>query len=291
VRFATSWEGLQLANTTHHGFYSCLMPSLFPTVELSVPALTPVGVHFLTVQSPALGRRADLCLYLPPSAATDALPLVTLLHGVYGSHWAWLFKGGAHQVLERLITDEGLPPMALAMPSDGLWGDGSGYLRHLDADYRRWIVQEVPAAAALVSPSLQQNPQFLCGLSMGGYGALRLGALYPSQYTAISAHSSVTNADDLQQFILEGSGPFHLAEDEPLSAIQCLQANAAKLPPLRFDCGLDDNLLEANRQLHTDLQQAGISHHYEEFPGGHTWDYWHEHLADSLRFFVANLIA
>jgi hypothetical protein len=33
----------------------------------------------------------------PNEAKAESLPLVILLHGVYGSHWAWLFKGGAHR--------------------------------------------------------------------------------------------------------------------------------------------------------------------------------------------------
>jgi S-formylglutathione hydrolase FrmB len=259
----------------------------FPSVEISEPVYAPRGVHFITVKSPALRRRADLTVVVPFGMEGQRLPLVTLLHGVYGSHWAWLFKGGAQAVLTRLMVEKNLPPLALAMPSDGLWGDGSGYLRHADADYRSWIVDEVPAAAALVAPAIQHAPQFLCGLSMGGYGALRIGALNADRYAAISAHSSVTNAADLQQFVLEGSGLFDLIEDQPLEVIHCLKANADSLPPLRFDCGLDDDLLESNRRLHLELDAANIPHFYQEYPGGHSWEYWNDHLADSLRFFAA----
>ena len=259
----------------------------FPTIELSDPRFTPPGVHFITVQSPALRRRADLSLFIPPSAdPTAPLPLVTLLHGVYGSHWAWLYKAGAHEVLTRLMDTENLPPLALVMPSDGLWGDGSGYLRHRDADYRAWIIDEVPAAVAHRAPGTVASPRFLCGLSMGGYGALRLGALYADRILGVSAHSSVTDSADLQRFILEGSGPFDLDEDQPLAVIDCLRSQSAPLPRFRFDCGTEDILLDANRRLHQELQAAGIGHEYVEYPGGHTWDYWRTHLADSLRFFA-----
>jgi enterochelin esterase-like enzyme len=107
----------------------------FRTLEISDTALLGGGIHHVTVKSAALRRRADVSFYVPPVVQADKLPLVILLHGVYGSHWAWLFKGGAHRVLDRLIMEENLPPMMLAMPSDGLWGDGSGYLRHREADH------------------------------------------------------------------------------------------------------------------------------------------------------------
>lgn len=261
----------------------------FPSIELSNPEYTPDGFHFITVKSPALNRRADISVFIPGSESTEPLPLVTLLHGVYGSHWAWLFNAGAHQVLTHLIENEGLPRMALAMPSDGLWGDGSGYLRHEDSDYRTWIVNEVPAAVAHLAPNIKRMPHFLCGLSMGGYGTLRIGALHPASFAALSAHSSVTNLGDLQSFVLSGTHPFHLSENEPLDALNCLLANASSLPPFRFDCGADDPLLESNRSLHSNLDAAGIPHVYEEFAGGHTWKYWREHLSDSLRFFAQTL--
>ncbi len=262
---------------------------MFHTVELSHPDLTPPGVHFITVKSAALGRRADLSCYVPPHHETAALPLVILLHGIYGSHWAWLFKGAAHQVLNQLIAQEGLPPMVLAMPSDGLWGDGSGYLRHQDADYAAWIVNEVPAAAALVSPGCDQKPRFIAGLSMGGYAAMRLGALHADKFAAISAHSSATALEQLINAVQEPAHAFDLAEQAPVSVIGCIKANAHRLPPLRFDCGTDDFLIEPNRGLHREMTAAGITHDYTEFPGAHTWDYWRKHLADSLRFFARHL--
>jgi len=258
---------------------------VFRTFELSNPALTPEGVSFVTVKSAALHRRADITFYVPPGTQADSLPLVTLLHGVYGSHWAWLFKGAAHQVLDRLIREENLPPMMLAMPSDGLWGDGSGYLRHTSADHARWIIEEVPAAAAQVDPRCAQSPRFIGGLSMGGYGALRLGALHPEQFAGISAHSSISDAGQMQGFVEETAEQFDLSETHSLQVLECLKLNAHRLPPLRFDCGTEDTLIEHNRTLHRELESAGIPHTYEEFPGGHSWEYWHEHLADSLRFF------
>lgn len=262
-------------------------PPAFRTIELSDPALSPAGVHFITVKSAALRRRADLTVYLPPGTKpeTGSLPLVTLLHGVYGSHWAWLFKGAAHHVLDRLIREEGLPPMMLAMPSDGLWGDGSGYLRHATADYTRWIIDEVPAAAAEIDSRCVQSPRFIAGLSMGGYGALRLGALHPDQFAGISAHSSISDAAQMQGFIEETPAQFDLADDQPSHVLDCMKLNAHRLPPVRFDCGSEDILIEHNRTLHRELDLAGIPHSYEEFPGAHTWEYWNEHLADSLRFF------
>lgn len=263
----------------------------FPTVEISYPRFMPPGVNQVTVKSPALRRRGDITFYRPTSVVEGtSLPLVILLHGVYGSHWAWLGKGGAHLTLERLIHAENLSPMLIACPSDGLFGDGSGYLKHTDADYASWIVDDVPAAAALVDPAVNPKQQFITGLSMGGYGALRLGALHPDKFLAFSGMSSATDFDTLDQFVAASGHTYHLAETNPLDVLGCMVQNRKTLRPFRFDCGVDDDLLVANRRLHGDLEAAGISHEYVEHPGGHEWDYWETHLADQLRFFARQLV-
>jgi putative tributyrin esterase len=150
-------------------------------------------------------------------------------------------------------------------------------------------VNEVPAAAALVTANVTSGPRFIAGLSMGGYGAMRLGALHRDKFTAISAHSSATSLDQLMNAVQEPASAFDLQEEASLAVLDCIKANADRLPPLRFDCGTEDFLIEPNRQLHRDLVSACIEHEYAEFSGGHTWDYWHEHLADSLRFFAKHL--
>src|SRR5271166_5722261 len=133
------------------------MNSPFRTIEISEPRFEVEGLRWMTVKSPALRRRADLSLFVPrQAAATVNHPLVILLHGVYGSHWAWAMKGGAHRTAARMIDARQIPPMVLAMPSDGLWGDGSGYLIHRGEDFERWVVHEVPAAAREALPALSE---------------------------------------------------------------------------------------------------------------------------------------
>ncbi len=263
---------------------------MFRTIEISDPSFESDNLRHVTVKSAALGGRADLTLFVPPGVtAGRQIALVLLLHGVYGSHWAWALKGGAHRTAARLIAAREIPPMALAMPSDGLWGDGSGYLRHPEADFERWIVDEVPAAASQAFPALGAHPPlFISGLSMGGFGALRLAGKYPQRFRAAGGHSSITHFTRLGQFVEEpleryGCGP----EDQ--SVFETLSRNRERLPPLRFDCGTADPLLEANRELHRQLTAAGIPHEYQEFPGGHEWPYWQRHLEDMLRFFGKQL--
>ena len=266
--------------------------SKFRTIEVADRRFLHDGLLPVTFKSPSLRGRADMTLFVPPGVeSANDVPLVVLLHGVYGSHWAWSLKGGAHRTAARLIQEGAMPPMVLAMPSDGLWGDGSGYVRHGGgADYERYVVEDVPACVAEVVPAVgEASPWFIAGLSMGGFGALRLGAKYARRFRGVSGHSSITHFEQMSRFVeepLEAYGPLPAGEQSVLDAIE---RNRAELPPLRFDCGTDDPLIEDNRRLHGELDRLGIPHTYEEFPGGHEWPYWERHLADSLRFFAGVL--
>jgi S-formylglutathione hydrolase FrmB len=260
--------------------------SPFRTLEHSDPTLTTDNLTFVTVKSPALRRRSDVTVFVPPAArnATD-LPTIMLLHGVYGSHWAWALKGAAHLTAARLIDEGVLPPVALLMPSDGLWGDGSGYVAQADHDAERWIIDEVPALAReIVDGCTTDSPLLLAGLSMGGFGALRLAGKYPQRIAAAAALSTVTDVAQLDGLIEEDtSGWSDVPADRDV--LTALTGASGMLPPLRIDCGLDDPYLEANRDLHRALRRAGIAHHYAETPGGHDWAYWSRTLEDTLRFF------
>jgi len=265
----------------------------FRTLELSDPAFESENLRHLTVKSPNLDGRGDITVFVPSAAdgATlpPSLPLVTLLHGVYGSHWVWTGKAGVHLTAQRLIDAGELPPMLIAMPSDGLWFDGSGYLPHNERRFDEWIVDDVPNAVIEAGlPTDERAPRFICGLSMGGYGALRLGAAGADRFSAVAAHSSLTDFDQMRLFVEE---PLERYGGPPVerSVLAMMIARRAELPPVRFDCGVDDELIDDNRALHRDLLAADIAHEYAEHPGGHEWEYWARHIEDSLRFFAAHL--
>lgn len=255
--------------------------SAFKTLERGAID-TPVGpLQFATAYSRALGRRADLCVWLP---VEPPVAMLTLLHGVYASHWAWALCGGAHETAAALVAAGEIPPLMLAMPSDGLHHHGSGYVAHADADYESWIVDEVPALAVLVAgctPGLQA----IAGLSMGGYGALRLALRHADRYEAAVGMSSITRWQDMRLFV--GSLERYPEPEDP--DIGPLAAAALQRPALRIDCGRGDLLVEQNRALHAELVDAGVEHTYDEYPGGHEWAYWREHLADALRFVARSL--
>jgi S-formylglutathione hydrolase FrmB len=237
------------------------------------------GVFHACVRSRALGGgRADLSAV---QVGTKPVAVALFLHGVYGSHWSWNLQGGLAETARQLERSGRIPGLLIVTPSDGLAGDGSAYLDGVP-DYESWVADEAPAVAAEVVGAPSGLPLVICGLSMGGYGALRIAGRRRRQVTAASAHSAVTRLVDHRPF---GENTPHAAPAQHANLVDVLSSPGEPLPHIRFDCGLNDPLLAANRRLHTELDEAGVAHDYQEFPDGHSWAYWAAHVEDSLRFF------
>ena len=262
------------------------MESKFKTTEISNPEFESNNLRFITVKTKNLNGRGDICVFVPPVKETVDLPIVTLLHGVYGSAWIWAHKAGLHFTALKMMEQGLIKPMVIAMPSDGLWGDGSAYLPHNNANYEQWIVEDViTAVRENIDCTSEQSKLFISGLSMGGYGALRLGAKFPERYQAISGHSSITNKNQMHLFVEEDEANYTQTEAINEDVLELMVKNKEQLAPFRFDCGSNDLLIEFNRKLHSDLVKYQIAHQYQEFEGAHEWPYWQEHIKDSLLFF------
>src|SRR3546814_2950110 len=107
------------------------MTSKFRTIEVSDPRFETDHLRFITVKTPNLKGRGDICVFSPPGISTgQPVPVILLLHGVYGSAWSWAYGAGVHLQAMKMIESGEIPPVVIAMPSDGLWGDGSRSEEH-----------------------------------------------------------------------------------------------------------------------------------------------------------------
>jgi putative tributyrin esterase len=262
-------------------------PTRFRTVRASPPDALSAGLQFVTVQSPALAGRGDLAIFAPPGVALagEDVPLVVLLHGVYGSFWNWAFNGGAHDVLAKLMAQGEVGPMVLAMPSDGLAGEGTAYLDHGTADFERWVIDDVPACVAEAIPCVtDRSALMLAGNSMGGFGALRLAARHADRVAAASAHSPITDLDDLALFTADDLSATLGVPHHERSLAALMAPPGGETCRIHIDCGVHDPLIDSNRRLHEALDQSGVRHTYEEYDGAHDWASWHRRIGVGFKF-------
>jgi enterochelin esterase-like enzyme len=264
------------------------MEKRFRTLEISNPAYQPGNLTYVTVKSSNLKGRADCTFFIPPQLSLTGtnIPVVILLHGVYGSHWAWTYNINVHNIAIKLIEERRIQPMVLVMPSDGLFGDGSGYFNHGDKDFEKWIVKDVvDLIPEVLKVKANKVRLFITGLSMGGFGAIRLMAKYAKLFSAASGLSSITCLKDMLPFLANDEQRYYSKKFKTEELFAYLKKSKRKLPPFRLDCGTDDTLIKSNRLLHSMLENEGIPHVYEEFPGGHSNEYWNQNIDKTLIFF------
>lgn len=233
--------------------------------------------------SDALGRQIAFHVLLPQSVPAP-LPVLWLLHGLSDDHTTWLRRTS----IERYAAEQGL---AVVMPAV----DRSFYQDMANgARYWTFVSEELPALCGAWFPfSTARERNFAAGLSMGGYGALRLALAHPARY---AAGASLSGALDLNRRLREAGRPgsrVSLAEwrtifgnelsvegteaDLPFLAGR-VAGSAGPKPALFLSCGTEDELLGDTRDFHARLQQLGYAHVCEEGPGGHDWACWDAHI-------------
>ncbi|MHC4592244.1 MAG: alpha/beta hydrolase [Planctomycetota bacterium] len=235
----------------------------------------------------AISKQTNTTVLLPQEAEGGGpYPVLYLLHGLSDDDTTWTRCTS----IERYTAGM---PLIVVMP-DG----GRGY--YTDAQcgpaYERHILEDVIGLVDRFCPTIaNRDGRAIGGLSMGGYGAMKIGLKYPDRFCSVVSHSSVFDIErilgdpkraDEQLRLIFGDDPaqgdndvFRLAE----------QIDRGLLPALRFDCGTDDALLEHSRAFHRHLEGLGIPHEYEEFPGAHEWGYWDTHIQEALEFHAAAL--
>ncbi len=229
-----------------------------------------------------MGKQVGTNVIVPGSGA-GPFPVFYLLHGLSDDYTIWQ----RNTAIERYSAAY---PMIVVMP-DGY----RGFYTDNDAGpaYAKYIGEELPEVIERTFHARTDRAgRCIGGLSMGGYGALRVGLGYPERYASINSHSGALDVRRYSQVNgpLPGPAATQVFGADPTGTPHDLvflaqRAKAAgQLPKIRIDCGTEDFLLEANRYYHGELNRLNIPHEYEEFPGSHEWGYWDLHVREALAF-------
>ncbi len=213
-----------------------------------------------------------------------------LLHGLSDDDTIWMRRTS----IERYV--EGLP-LVVVMPDGGRgWYTnaqvGPAYENDLVKDVVGLIDRTFPVRA-------ERSGRAIGGLSMGGYGAVKVGLKHHETFGSINSHSGALamlredwsqnpRTKDLATELGRVFGKDHKGGPEDTFAL-VEKMDHGRIPPIRIDCGKGDFLLEQNRAFHRHLDSMHIPHEYEEFVGEHNWSYWDEHVQEAIAFHVRNL--
>lgn len=204
-----------------------------------------------------------------------------LLHGIFGSQVDWI--NGTN--LQRWAEEKNL---AVVMPA----GENRFYVdQPVTHDYYgRFIGEElVNVTRAMFPLSSRKEDTFICGLSMGGYGALRNGLKYSDTFgyvAALSAASMVDITDGTLSFMQDGYleaifGDLEKARKSDVSIDWLIKENAKEKKndqKLYIACGESDPILNHSKHIARRLKENNYDVTFETGPGAHEWDFWNRYI-------------
>lgn len=236
-----------------------------------------MSVATVQFMSETLWREVTYTALLPNTEVVGAgpYPVLLQLHGGNQSHTSWL-----HHSRLRALTDD--LPLIVVLPdgAQSRWANGGAPF----TAYEDFLIQELPEHLRSVFP-VTNSKWVIGGNSMGGFGAVRLGLKYPHRFYSVWSHSGgFPTADTLAPHWHWTGNPHDL---DCYALIDRLDPKS--MPVITFDCGVEDHLLESNRDFHAFLQARGIPHAYHEHEGGHTWEYWDRHIEAALKQHCATM--
>ncbi|HYH79053.1 MAG TPA: alpha/beta hydrolase family protein [Longimicrobium sp.] len=219
-------------------------------------------------------RNAAVILPTGYHASFRRYPVLYLLHGHDGGHRNWLER-------TNLLEYTAALPLIMVLPDAG----NSWYMNSFarpDEKFEDYVGREVPAFIDLNFRTLTfREARYVAGLSMGGYGALKLGMKYPGRFSLAGSFSgALTAATDTAYVTLRdafgpASNPAREANDLPALA---RKATAANTTYFYFDTGSADRVLPSNRAFAEALSGRPLAYEYHEVPGNHSWEFWNRRL-------------
>lgn len=254
-------------------------------ILLLIRQLLAASLDTVVIQSKSMGTAPRAVIVVPDTYYQNrlAFPVVYLLHGWSGSFRDWSVHMDLCPLAERyqfiiVCPDGGYDGWYLNSPLD----NKSQYETYICREVIRYIDKHYRTIA-------KPKGRFICGLSMGGHGALSLLAKHPDLYTAAGSMSGVLTLSQSSKkyglIRLLGDPETNSKLWEKHSCLTLVENLSGLNKGLLIDCGIDDFTIAINRTVHKKLIELGIPHDYIERPGKHNWDYWTNALEYHLLYF------
>lgn len=250
-------------------------------------------VHFF---SNTLGMNLSCDVILPQKSVKEEedgskIPVLWLLHGSGDDHTAWQRRTS----IERYVEPLG---MAVVMPD----GRFSGYRNQQHGGkYYDFIAKELPQIMhGFFGFSLEREDNYICGLSMGGNGALKMAMDRPEQYAAVGCLSAgffdhmipedtmhLDPAKDVNAYIRHDRKVIEGSEEDMLNNARRILSEGKPIPRVYHSTGDHDHILgiaHKTRDFFESFEGNPFGYVYEEDPGRHRWEYWDTHIQRFLEF-------
>lgn len=245
----------------------------------------------------------------------DNVPCLILLHGLKDSHRDWLERAKICENYLNLLINKDIKPINIILLDSGCHGMSwySNFYKSLDCRYEDYITKEL---IPLLKSEFPTSKFGICGFSMGGYGAFKLGLKHPHFFKVIGSFSGATSivrmsvnrrvirlfnflyipkflfkSEDKLQFIrVFSSWGYKILKEDPYTLIKKLDKEEFKSK--YFYASVGENDIENHLMLQQWTDTIGrMKKHKYNFIGylckgeTHTWEYVCRDLKNFLIYF------
>jgi len=241
--------------------------------------------------SETLGLSTSMTVILPQPTTTQIglvgdvrdgpPPVLYLLHGLSDDDTIWVRRTSIERYVAPLGLAVVMPQVHRSFYTDEAFG----------GRYWAFVSEELPELVGrFFRVSQRKEDTFVAGLSMGGYGALKLALRHPDRFAAAASLSGALDVATLARSVraedpamwqrIFAERAVTGSSDDVFELLA--QAEPAALPALHISCGTEDALLADNREFVAACERAGIVVDADFGPGDHDWAYWDTRIQDVL---------
>lgn len=249
-------------------------------------------VQRLKFESTALQISKTITIIVPKSYATSTnrhYPVVYFLNGYSGNDQQFPEGTPLAQLVDRYEIIAACP--------DG--GSNNWYIDspiHPENKYETFIWRDVVVYMdAHFRTRAASADRGITGMSMGGHGAMFIGLRHPDIFGAVASMSGgldirpFPDSWDITHWL--GNQDQHPENWNSHTVINLLDQVTPGRQKIFFDCGTNDFFLAVNRATDKAMTRLGITHTYQEFPGGHNMAFWKIATERHMKFFHEAFVA
>ena len=245
----------------------------------------------VTFRSAALGRDMQYRVISPRQALGAKLPVIYLLHGGGGGFRDW----SNYSDIAKFAEFGAL----LVMPE----GESSYYTNAVDPPENRfedYIIHDLIADVEAEFPvATGRANRAIVGLSMGGFGAVKIGLRHQDLFAFAAGLSSALDVarrpfsikrlhQSLHYTAIFGpAGSRTRRENDPFVLVRTVNAESA--PYLFLTCGEQEGLLPVNREFAALLGERHFKYEFHTVQGSHDWNQWNSCLPTLLQALSARM--
>ena len=217
--------------------------------------------------------------------AEEKCKTLYLLHGLSDDQTIWQRRTS----IERYAAEKNLavvmPCAAKSWYTDMVHGDA----------YQTYITKEVPAYCRSVFRCMsdKREDNFVAGLSMGGYGALKMALTSPDEFAGVASFSGAIDVSNnrytTREYWSDIFGDINAikgSKNDVYTLIKEAAESGKQLPKVYLWCGLQDSLIGDSRRAKELFEKYGYELSYSETDGNHSWLYWDREIQNAIKYLI-----